>query len=67
MDQIPITKFFIKEEFQNEKNILCGDFNLVQNQDLDTKNYKHVNHPKCRGKIIENMEVFDLKDPFREL
>ena len=55
------------EEFQNEKYILCGDFNLVLNQDLDTKNNKHVNHRKCRGKIIENMEVFDLKDPFKEL
>ena len=40
---------------------------MVLNQDLDTKNNKNVNHTKCRGKIIKNMEVFDLKDPFREL
>ena len=26
--------------------ILGGDFNLVLNQDLDTKNYKKVNHLK---------------------
>ena len=30
------------EEFQNEKYILWRYFNLVINQDLDTKNYKHV-------------------------
>ena len=45
--------FYSIEEFQNEKYILCGDFNLVLNQDLDTKNYKHVNHPKCRVKLLK--------------
>ena len=41
------------EEFQNE-NIYFVDISQVLNQDLDTKIYKHVNHPKCLGKIIEN-------------
>ena len=55
------------EEFQNDEYIICGDFNLVLNQDLDTKNYLHINHPKAREKFIEHIEGFDLKDPFREL
>ena len=28
--------------------IICGDFSLVQDQDLDTYNYLHVNNPKAK-------------------
>ena len=41
------------EEFQNEKYILCGDFNLVLNQDVDANNYKHVNHPNAGVKLLK--------------
>ena len=43
------------EEFKNDEYIICGDFNLVLNQDLDTKNYLHINHPKAREKLIEHV------------
>ena len=41
-------EFYVKvaesiEEIGNETCIICGDFNLVQDQDLDTFNYLHVN------------------------
>jgi hypothetical protein len=55
------------EYYQNDKYIICGDFNLVLNHNLDTKNYLYINHPKAQQKLIENMEAYDLKDPFREL
>ena len=48
----------IIEEFENNTGITYGDFNLVQNQELDTHNYIHIN----------NMKVdYNLVDPFREL
>ena len=55
------------EDFGNEKYILCGDFNLVLTQKLYTHKYLHVNHPKSQAKLIDNMNAFDLRDPFREL
>ena len=32
-------------EFQNPHTIVCGDWNLVQDQSLDTCNYLHFNNP----------------------
>ena len=55
------------EDFGNEEYILCGDFNLVLTQKLYTHKYLHVNHPKSQAKLIDNMNAFDLRDPFREL
>ena len=36
------------KEFENDNVIICGDFNLVMDPDLDTENYKQVNNPKAR-------------------
>ena len=37
------------EEFANENIIICGDFNLVQNQDLDTHNRVNINNPRAKS------------------
>ena len=55
------------EEFANEQYLICGDFNLVLDQKLDTKNYLYINHPKGQETLLQNLEAFDLKDTFREL
>ena len=47
--------------------IITGDFNLVQDQELDTYNYRNVNNPKAKEKVIEILEIYNLIDPFREL
>ena len=47
--------------------IICGDLNLVLNPDLDCDKYKHINNPKSRQKLFEILEIFDLKDTFRQL
>ena len=52
--------------FQNEKFIICGNFKVALNQNLDTKNYLNINNPKTRDFILENGEKFGFKDPFRE-
>ena len=34
---------------------MCGDWNLVINRDLDTNNYLHINNPRARNEILENI------------
>ena len=34
---------------------MCGDWNLVINPDLDTNNYLHINNPRARNEILENI------------
>ena len=64
--------FFLKvqekiEEFDNEHVILCGDFNLVQSQELDTYNYINVNNPNAKESVLDIKEELNLVDPFREV
>ena len=52
----------------NDSLIICGDYNLVQNPDLDYYNYKSKNNNvKARNFLISIIEEKDLIDPFREL
>ncbi|XP_060084703.1 C-type lectin galactose-binding isoform-like [Ylistrum balloti] len=40
--------------FGNDKHIICGDFNLVADPDLDyDSSYKNVNNQKARDKVLE--------------
>ena len=36
------------------KAILCGDFNIAINQDIDTYNYKNINNPQAK-KIYQRL------------
>ena len=49
----------------NEKFILCGDYNCILDPLLDCYNYKHINNPKAREKLIEMVETYNMIDPFR--
>lgn len=56
-------------EFENEYVILCGDWNLVINPELDTNNYLHVNNPRARQvvlDIIEEDNFMDIRRVFHE-
>ena len=57
----------IIEDFDNSSYILCGDFNLVINPDLDYYNYVNINNEKARSKLLEIIEHKNLVDPFREI
>ena len=46
-------------------NIICGDFNLVLNPDLDTYNYRHLNNPNSRKAVLKIMKDNDLSDLYR--
>ena len=51
---------------QCENVIMCGDFNLVLNQELDCYNYKHVNNPNARQRVNEIIEDNDYVDVSRQ-
>lgn len=53
-------------EFDCGRVILCGDFNLVLNPDIDYTNYIHVNNPLSRRRVLQLMEDNNLVDVFRE-
>lgn len=55
------------DEFENPNIIICGDFNLVINPDIDyDNNYKNINNPKAREKLLEIIDNYALVDIFRE-
>ena len=54
------------DDIDNDETIICGDFNCVLNQELNCYNYKAINNPKAREKVIELMNKKYLVDPYRE-
>ena len=46
---------------------MVGDFNVVQDQNLDTFNHHHVNNPKAKERILTIKDELNLIDPYREL
>ena len=54
------------DDFQTDNIIICGDFNLVLNPDIDYYNYKNVNNPNARQKVIELIEDNDYVDVYRQ-
>ena len=47
--------------------IVCGDFNLVLDPNLDSNNYMSVNNPQSRSKVLQTIENSKLSDVFRLL
>ena len=45
--------------------VVCGDFNLVLNPQLDSMNYKNINHPRSRQILLHTMDELNLIDTFR--
>ena len=45
--------------------ILCGDFNLVLNPQLDSMNYVNLNNPSSRKVVLNMIENLNLVDTFR--
>ena len=47
--------------------LLCGDFNLVINPDLDSDKYKNINNPQSRKLLLNSINGNNWKDIFRQL
>ena len=54
------------EDTNSDYTIVCGDFNLVLNPDLDSYNYKHINNPRVRQIVLNMMVECDLCDVYRQ-
>ena len=71
MDQTQIIQPFMKiylhtDEIGNSDFTICGDYNLVLDPNMDSYNYKHVNNPKARDKLLGKIYEKNIVDPFRE-
>ena len=53
--------------FQNDKIIIRGDWNLVINPDLDTKNYLHINNPRACQEVLNMIDEEEFVDIYRVL
>ena len=54
-------------EWQPDYSIFAGDFNVVLDPKIDTKNYLHVNNPLAMQELKTQMQNFNLIDIWREL
>ena len=50
----------------NQLITAAGDWNVLLNMNMDARNYKSVNCPRARRKIIEMVEKHELLDVWRE-
>ena len=59
----------IKSDIERFGNpvILAGDFNLVLDPSIDSLNYKNINNPQARNKVMEVIADCSLIDCWREL
>lgn len=53
------------EEFRNENVIICGDWNLIIDAEMDCYNYLHINNPRARQVILNMLEDENFRDPWR--
>jgi len=54
------------DDLGNNDVIICGDFNLVLNPDIDCHTYLHINNPRSRNKLLEIIDEKGLVDIYRE-
>ena len=52
--------------FDNSSLIIAGDWNVVQDYNLDTLNYSGQNNPKSQLQIHQMMNDYDLVDIWRK-
>ena len=48
-------------------SLICGDFNLLLNPNLDCYNHKHINNPKAKLTMLSAISECDLCDVYRHL
>ena len=52
-------------QYENDLTILCGDWNLVINPDIDTYNYLHINNPRARQTVLKFIGEDNFVDIWR--
>ena len=59
--------FALFETWEPDFAVFTGDWNLVMDQNKDTKNYLHENNTQAKNEVKNKMEFFSLIDVWREL
>ncbi len=54
------------QAIQNSSIIICGDWNVVLDYEIDTKGYLHQNNPRAREAVMQMMESLELYDVWRD-
>ena len=57
----------LAEFSETEHTLICGDFNLVLDPIKDCYNYKTLNNPRSRQKVLELVNELNFIDVFRHL
>ena len=52
-------------DFNNDNVVICGDWNLVLDPDMDTENYRHINNPNARLEVLKFIDEDQFIDIFR--
>ena len=55
----------IVDDFNNPHTIICGDWNLILNENLDCLNYTRINNPNARERVLQLSNKLNLIDPWR--
>lgn len=53
------------DQLHNHNIIICGDYNVVQNYELDTYKYKTKNNPKAQEQLLKIMDDIGYQDIWR--
>ena len=55
------------DELGNDNVIICGDWNLVIDPNVDTENYKSINNPHARSVVVSFLDELEYMDAWRLL
>ena len=57
----------VKSKVSDEQDhlVICGDFNLTLNPNLDSQNYLNLNNPRARLTVLDIIEEYGLIDLYR--
>ena len=55
----------IVSDFQGDFVLIGGDFNLIQDQQIDSYNYVNINNPKARESVLQIKNIHGLCDTWR--
>lgn len=52
-------------DFNNDNVVICGDWNLVLDPEMDTENYRHINNPNARLEVLKFIDEDNYIDAYR--
>ncbi len=55
----------VLDNFMSDFILICGDWNLIQDPNIDCYNYTAINNPKSRDCVIKLKNDYNLVDPWR--